>query len=214
VLGFGRLPEFPIDVTVSSGSRHGRPGKVKIHRSVSLQPRDTTTRHGIPVTTAARAILDTAEDATTAELETLIADAQVKGLMVEGRLRDVANSAGRRRGAGKVLRILTDAPGLTLSEAERVLRRLLRQADLAQFVTNYPIGRYKADFAWPDHKFIVEYDGFNTHSHRKAFHHDRRRNAWLAAKGWNVMPVTADQLKNEPLAVIARIAEALARRAD
>jgi very-short-patch-repair endonuclease len=211
--GFAQVPELPVRVTVVAGSRDGRPGKVKVHRTALLEPRDTTTRHGIPVTTAARAILDIAETATIAELETLIADAQVKGVMTERQLQDVLDRAGRRRGAPKLRRILTDAPGLTLSEAERILRRLLRQAGLPQFVTNYPIGRYRAEFAWPEHMLIVEYDGFRTHNHRKAFHHDRRRNAVLVAKKWSVMPVTADQLKNEPLAVIARIAEALARRA-
>ncbi len=213
VLGVAPVPGFPVDVTVVRGSRDGRPGKVKVHRTSLLEPRDTTTRHGIPVTTAARAILDIAPSATTTELETLIADAQVKGVMTERQLTDVLRRAGRHRGVAKLMRILTDAPGLTLSEAERILRRLLRQANLPQPITNYAIGRYRADFAWPDQRLIVEYDGFNPHAHRKAFHHDRRRNAELTAKGWSVMQVTSDQLQDEPLAVVARIAEALARRA-
>jgi very-short-patch-repair endonuclease len=133
--------------------------------------------------------------------------------MTERQLADVLARAGRHRGAPKLRRILTDAPGLTLSQAERILRRLLREGNLPQPITNHPIGRYRADFAWPDHRLIVEYDGFSTHAHRKAFHHDRRRNAELTAKGWSVMQVTADQLQDEPLAVIARVAEALARRA-
>ena len=212
LLGFASAPALPVDVTVASGSRDGRPGKVRVHHSSTLEPRDTTTRHGIPVITAARAILDIAETATTAELEALIAQAQVTGVMTERHLNDVLNRAGRRKGATKLRRILTDAPGLTLSEAERILRRLLGQAGLPQPTTNYPIGKYRADFAWPDHQLVVEYDGFSTHAHRKAFHHDRRRNAVIAAKGWSILPVTSEQLKNEPLAVVARIAEALARR--
>jgi very-short-patch-repair endonuclease len=213
LLGFAPVPELPVDVTVTRGSRDGRPGKVRVHHSYLLEPRDTTTRHGIPVTTAARAILDIAETATTAELETLIADAQIKSVMTERHLKDVIGRAGRRRGAKKLRALLSDAPGITRSEAERILRRILRQAGLPQPSTDYPIGRYRADFAWPDHRLIVEYDGFGTHNHRRAFHHDRRRNAELTAKGWSVMQVTAEQLENEPLAVVARIAEALARRA-
>jgi very-short-patch-repair endonuclease len=208
-----QAPDLPVDVTVTRGSRDGRPGRVRVHRSYLLEPRDTTSRHGIPVTTAARAILDIAETASTNEVEALIADAQVKGVMAERHLHDVLSRAGRRRGASKVRRILTGAPGLTLSEAERILRRLLRQARIDQPITNYAIGRYRADFAWPDHKLVVEYDGFNPHNHRKAFHHDRRRNAEVTAKGWSVMQVTAEQLTAEPFAVVARIAEALARRA-
>ena len=212
VWGFANLPELPVDVTVASGSRRGRPGFVRVHHTKLLEPRDTTVRRGIPVVTPARAILDVAPTATTAELETLIADAQVKRLMTERQLKDVLFRAGRHRGAPKLRRILADAPGLTLSDAERILRRLLREAGLPQPITDYPIGRYRADFAFPEQRLIIEYDGFSTHNHRKAFHHDRRRNAELTAKGWSVMQVTADQLEREPLAVIARVAEALARR--
>ena len=209
VHGFAAVPELPIDVTVRSGSRGGRPCKVAVRRAAHFE---TTSRWGIPVVTPAWAIIGAAETATPYELEALISQAQVKGLMTEAQLQRALSSAGRRKGAGKIRAILTDAPGLTLSEAERVLRGLLRQAGLPQPTTNYPIGRYRADFAWPDHQPVVEYDGFNTHAHRKAFHHDRRRNAVIAAKGWSILPVTADQLRNEPLAVVARIAEALARR--
>lgn len=210
--GFAPAPELPVDVTVRSGSRDGRPGKVKVHRSALLEPRDVTIRHGIPMTTAARAILDIAETASAIELEALIADAHVAKVLTERQLHDVLNRAGRRRGAAKLRRILTDAPGLTLSEAERILRRLLKQAGLPQPTTNYAIGRYKADFAWPRHKLIVELDSWAYHGHRKAFHHDRRRNAELTAQGWSVLPVTPQQLRDEPLKVLARIAEALAVR--
>jgi len=210
--GFAPAPELPVDVTVLSGSRDGRPGKVKVHRSALLEPRDVTIRHGIPMTTAARAILDIAETASAIELEALIADAHVAKVLTERQLHDVLNRAGRRRGAAKLRRILTDAPGLTLSEAERILRRLLKQAGLPQPTTNYAIGRYTADFAWPRHKLIVELDSWAYHGHRKAFHHDRRRNAELTAQGWSVLPVTPQQLRDEPLKVLARIAEALAVR--
>ena len=209
VHGFAGVPELPIEVVVRNGSRDGRPGKVRVRRAAGFEP---TTRWDIPVVTPAWAIIGTAETATTHALEALIAQAQVKGVMTEQQLRAALDRAGGRRHTKKILHILTDAPGLTLSEAERILRRLLRQAGLPQPTTNYPIGRYRADFAWPDHQLVVEYDGFATHAHRQAFHHDRRRNAVVAAKGWSILPVTAEQLRNEPLAVVARIAEALARR--
>jgi very-short-patch-repair endonuclease len=213
VLGFHAVPELPVDITVTGGSRHGRPGKVRVHHTTLLEPRDVTiSRHGIPTTTAARAILDIAESATTTELEALIADAQVAKVLTERQLRDVLNRAGRRRGAAKVRRILSETNGLTLSEAERILRRLLKEAGLPQPITNHPIGRYRADFCWPKHELIVELDSWTYHGHRRAFKHDRKRNAELAAKGWSILPITPDQLRNEPLIVVARIAEALARR--
>ena len=212
VLGFAPAPELPVDVTVTSGSRRGRPGKVKVHHTRLLEPRDTTTCHGIAVTTAARAILDMAEGATQPEVERLIADAQVAGVVTERQIHDVLGRAGRRRGARTLRLSLADSPGLTRSEAERILRRLLKRAGLPQPVTDYAIGRYRADFAWPEHRLILEFDGFATHGHRRAFRDDRRRGAELTAAGWSVMHVTWDELQDEPLALVARVAEALARR--
>jgi very-short-patch-repair endonuclease len=205
-------PSLPVDVTVTSGSRDGRPGNVVVHRSTILEPRDVTTRHGIAVTTPARALLDVAPGATMHELERLFSDAQVAKILTEPQLTELLNRSGRHKGAAKLRALMHEAPGVTLSRAERILRRLLRDAGLPQPITNHPIGPYKADFAWPEQKLIVEFDSFGAHGNRRAFHHDRRRNAQLTAWGWSVLPVTWEQLREEPMAVVARIASALAMR--
>jgi very-short-patch-repair endonuclease len=209
--GFVAAPELPVDVLVPMGARVPRDG-VRVHRSRTLEPQDLTKRWGIPVTSAARAILDMAETRTLPQLERLIADAEVAEAVTEAQLHDVANRAGRRRAATRLRQAINGSNGMTLSEAERILRRLLREADLPQPSTNYPIGPYKADFCWPHHKLVVEFDSFTHHGHRKAFHHDRRRNAVLTAQGWSVMQITAEQLEHEPLAVVARVAGALTAR--
>jgi very-short-patch-repair endonuclease len=210
VLGYGPVPSLPVDVTVTSGSRRGRPGKVYVHHSYLLEDRDVTTRHGIPVTTAARAILDEAATKSIVELEALKADAEVAKVLTEPQLRDVVGRAGRHRGVAKLLRLLDETNGLTRSEAERILRRLLQAAGLPQPHTDYPIGRFKADFAWPALKLIVEFDSYKHHDHRRAFRHDKRRTAWLSSQGWTVLPITSDLLRNEPFAVVAMISGAIA----
>ena len=209
--GFAPAPERPVDIVVPGAARVRSKG-IRVHRSRTLEPRDLTERWRIPVTSAARAILDTADTATVHQVERFVADAQVAKAVTDAQLRDVLNRAGRRRAATVLRKALSDTNGMTLSEAERILRRLLHQAGLPQPITNYPIGRFKADFCWPDHKLIVEFDSYTHHSHRHAFHHDRRRNAILTVH-WSVMQVTWDQLEHEPLAVVARIAAALATRA-
>jgi len=213
VLGAGPLPDLPVDVTVSSGSRHGRPGKVKVHHSYLLEPRDTTSRHGIPVTTAARAILDIAGTATMAELEALKADAEVAKVLTERQIVDVLARAGRHKGARKARALLADSTGITRSEAERILLRLIKQAGLPLPLTNFRIGRYEADFCWPHLKLIIEFDSFKHHGHYQAFHGDKRRTADLTGKGWSVMPVTWKQLSEEPLVLVANISAAIAARA-
>jgi very-short-patch-repair endonuclease len=212
VLGSAPVPDLPVDVTVLRGSRDGRPGKVKVHHSYLLEPRDTTIRHGIPVTTAARALLDIAETATVPELEALKADAEVAKVLTERQLGDLLNRAGRRRGASKLRAIQAGSTGLTRSEAERILLRLIKEAGLPLPLTNYRIGRYEADFCWPHLKLIIEFDSFKHHGHYQAFHQDKRRTAELTGQGWSVMPVTWVQLTDEPLATIARISQAIALR--
>ena len=212
VLGFDPLPPLPVDVVVTSGSRRGRPGKVLVHHSYLLEPRDLTVRHGIPVTTAARALLDIATTADLIELERLKADAEVAKVLTEPQLRDVAIRAGRHRGARKILRLLDETHGLTRSEAERILRRLLKAAGIPEPFTGYRIGRYEADFAWPAIKLIVELDSFTHHDHRRAFRYDKRRAAWLGRQGWAVLPITTDRLENDPLGVVADVSGAIALR--
>ena len=211
---FGPLPELPVDVTVVRGSRRGRPDKVRVHRSRILERRDMTTRHGIPILSPARILLDLAATATAYELERLVADAQVAGVVAEEQIAELLRRAGRHPGAVRLGAIVAERPGLTRAESERILRRLLRAAGLPQPEADAPLlGRYRADFLFRAHRLVLEVDGFGTHGHRQAFEHDRRRNAALTAAGFSVMQITWRQLHDEPVAVVARIAAALARRA-
>lgn len=57
---------------------------------------------------------------------------------------------------------------------------------------------------------MVEVDGYGTHGHRAAFEADRWRDQHLAAEGYVVLRVTERQLRDEPLALVARLAQALA----
>jgi very-short-patch-repair endonuclease len=213
VLGFGAEPSLPVNVLVIRGSRRGRPEAVKPYRSTTLEARDLGSCEGIKVTSPARTILDCAETATLPQLEALVAAAHAKNAVTYAQLEDVLGRAGRRRAAARLRAVLTDTSGgMTLSEAERILRRLLKQAGLAQPLTNYAIGRYRADFCWPQFKLIVEFDSWAHHGHRQGFRHDRRRNSHLTAKGWSVLPVTDEMLRREPFRVVALITEALTRR--
>ena len=90
--------------------------------------------------------------------------------------------------------------------------RLLREARLPQPLTNVRVAGFEADFFWPDRKLIVEFDGYQFHGHRAAFERDRKRDAAHVLAGYRVIRVTWRQLTEEPLAVVATIARALASR--
>jgi very-short-patch-repair endonuclease len=212
VHGFSPAPKPPVDVLVVTGTRHKRKD-VLIHRCETLGFDDIGHVGAIPVVSPARAILGAAETATAAQVEALVAAGHAKRKVTNAQLHELLRRAGRSKGAARLRVVVEDTGGgMTLSEAERILRRLLKKAGLPLPFTNYRIGAYYADFCWPDLKLIVEFDSWAHHGHRKAFRGDRHRNSDLAAKGWSILPITNEMLTDEPLLVVARIAEAITRR--
>ena len=101
-------------------------------------------------------------------------------------------------------------PSRTRSEAERKLLGIIRKAGLPRPETNARIADHEVDLLWRDRRFVVELDSWQFHGHRLAFERDREKQQALAAAGLRVSRVTARQL-DDPMRVVARLAEALAR---
>jgi very-short-patch-repair endonuclease len=170
---------------------------------------------GLPVTSPARTLIDVAPDLGDSGLEFAIEEAQIQNLVTERQLRAAATSSNGRRGAGRILAVL-DAqrePGITRSQAERLLRELLRAGQLPEPLTNVRVHGYLVDFYWPELGVVVEVQGYKFHSGRRAFERDTRKAAKLAAAGLIVCYVTWRQMVDEPYAVVARIAQVLALQA-
>ncbi|HEY2770925.1 MAG TPA: DUF559 domain-containing protein, partial [Solirubrobacteraceae bacterium] len=136
---------------------------------------------------------------------------RVKKLVTDAWLRAVANRTPTKKGAVILNRLLDaeDDRGYTRSKAERMLRGRLKRADLPQPLANQVIEGVLVDFVWIKQRLIVEVDGYDTHGDRSAFERDRRRDQVLTAAGYRVIRITWRQLTQEPLAVIARLAQAL-----
>lgn len=212
---WGLLAERPptVEVAVANG-RCRAPQGVCIHRR-RLKRRDVRSRHGLPVTSPARTLLDLAGRTTIGELDRLIAEARVKRLLRPGELERAVDRSDRRPGTANMRALLKaeGQPGITRSEAERILRRMIRHAHLPQPRTNVKIGRYEADFVWAAERVVLEVDSWGFHGTRRAFERDRRKDLALQAAGYQVIRITATQLTDEPLAVIAQLARALDRAA-
>ena len=194
-------------VTLTSGQcrKHGIES-----RALHLPRADRTIRWGIPVTTPARTIIDLAHSAE--DLEQMIAEARVTGVLTERKLREALERGGRRPGMRAVANVLDGkyGPAFTRSDAERRLLGLVRAAQLPEPRVNEVVGGYEVDFHWPVEGVVVEVDGFAYHSSRASFERDRSRDAALAALGLRVIRVTWRQLNETPETVIARLAGALA----
>jgi very-short-patch-repair endonuclease len=72
------------------------------------------------------------------------------------------------------------------------------------------VAGHEVDFLWPTRKLVVEFDSWEFHRGRDAFEKDRRRDADLLLAGYRVLRITWRRLVEEPEAVIAQIATALA----
>ena len=185
----------PVHVTTTRGHPRHRPG-IRVHRTRSLQ---VSLNAGLPVTTPLRTLLDLAATTSARELERAVEEAQVRRLVTRD---DLEQLPGSHR----------DEPSLTRSEAERRLLALVRAARLPRPHTNVRVGGHEVDFLWPEQRLIVEVDGFAFHHTRAAFERDRARDRALQAGGYLVVRVTWRQLVDEPEAVVAALAAALAQR--
>jgi very-short-patch-repair endonuclease len=212
VWGLADADPSTVDVTVAGRNRRPRQG-VRVHRVKRLNRADFTTRSNLRVTSLARTMIDFAAQATSPELHHAFGEARAKHRLTDRALHSALKRVPLNHpGAAIVRAMVQDGDTYDRSKAERIMRKLCRQAQLAQPITNVIRNGFLVDFLWPDAKLIVEVDGHGTHGGRQAFENDRRRDQIHAAAGYVVIRVTWDQLQHEPLAVLARLAQALARR--
>lgn len=205
-----------IDVTVPSRSTRHHPG-IKLHRSTTLRPTDTTRVQNIPCTTVARTQLDLAEVINQRGLERCMDQAEMAEVFDLRALNDQLARNATRPGATRIRRVLDEhyiGSTFTWSKFEERFLAFCRAASLPQPEVNYwivlPDGEpaIRADFAWPAHRVVVETDGRRTHGTRQAFERDRRKDLRLARAHWSPMRVTSRRLKAEP-ALVEETARAL-----
>jgi len=196
----------PIDVTTT---RQLRPRNgIRLHRTRRLE---FTRRHGVPVTTPGRTLLDLAAELDERTLARAIEEAQLLRLTTAAELASLNARSSGRHGTRALAATIAAAhePRMTRSEAERRFLDLIRAARLPAPETNVRVAGYEVDFLWRAQRLVVEVDGFAYHSSRAAFERDRRKDADLQAAGLRVNRVTYRQIERECEAVIASIARQL-----
>ena len=203
-----RPPSDPVDVTVIRRDR--RRAGVRVHRVRSLPADDVAAAEDVPVTSAARTLLDLAGAADVRETERALERYLTLQLDTPSALRAMLRLSPPRRGAARLSELLDGGPpALTRSEAEERFLHLVRRGRLPVPATNVMAAGYEVDFLWRKHGFVVEIDGHAFHATRRAFESDRRRDAVLAAAGFHVVRVTWRQITDEPEALLVRLGRAL-----
>jgi very-short-patch-repair endonuclease len=211
VWGISEHRPDPVEITLIGRQARPRPG-IDIHYA-SLDRRDVTTRHQLAVTSPARTIIDLARTLTASQLDPFLDAVLIRRLATEDSIRQTLERTPDNHSGAAIVRACLGHTGLTRSEAERRLRALLKAAELPQPLVNQYLAGLLVDFYWPEAGLVLEVDGFRFHGSRAAFERDRRRDQRLAAAGFQVIRITWRQLEEEPMAVLARLAQALALRA-
>jgi very-short-patch-repair endonuclease len=199
-----------VELTLPPDAHPRRVPGLRVRRA-SLPRAHVARRSGVPVTTPAATALRLAavlgHDAAVVAVDQLVATGVVD-------LADIRTAAAEAVGPGaaRARAVAADADGLAESPQETRLRLLIHRSALPRPVAQYRVehgGRFVArvDFAWPEVKVALEYDGL-WHSDPGQFAKDRTRLNRLQEAGWRVVFVTAADLRT-PGALILRIAAAL-----
>jgi very-short-patch-repair endonuclease len=191
---------------------------IRWHRVRLPLPDEIEVRDGIPCTTVSRTIVDMAGESGWTQLRRLVEQAAILRQLDVDEI-DRVLSRGRRLGAPRLRTILagwrtTAEPRPRVrSRLEARLLPLLIEEGLPAPRTNVKLrveGRQlEVDMLWDEKLLVIETDGEETHGTSAAFHRDRWRDQLLIAAGYRTARVTWAQVRDEPNAVINRIARML-----
>jgi hypothetical protein len=200
-----------VELTLPPGTPARRVGGLIVRRA-GIDAADIRSVGGLQVTAPALTALRVAAVLPDDEAVVAIDRMVTAGVVQLPAVRHLAARTGAA--SARVRRACARADGLAESPPETRLRLLMGRAGLpvpvAQHVVRHE-GRFVArvDFAWPEQRVAVEYDGL-WHADARQFARDRRRLNNLREAGWTVVFVTAADLR-DPVRLVATIRAALAR---
>ena len=206
-------PSGPVDVTVPGRSGRERRRGIVIHRPGGLLIDEGTEERGVPVTTVARTLLDIAPTLRPRELELAIRRAS-RARRFDGReIHRLLDRHGTHRGAAKLHSVVTALRGRGTEDLRNRLEALALQLSddnkLPKPKVNIHVLGHRVDLWWPEHRVVVETDGFEWHATPTQFAEDRARDRAMALAGITVLRFTWADVGENPTAVAATIAAVL-----
>lgn len=191
-------------------------GRITRHYSAT-GPEEVTRLPGtsIMVTTVARTLQDCARSMPFREAVVLADSIMRRGLMEPHEvIETLLNLTGYGGSAGPLLAQAVDAS--SESAGESLTRCLLMEHRLPSPVTQYPIsceGRnYRVDFAWPEARVILEFDGEQKYvDHPGRDRYEAARDRALTRAGWTVVHLTWADIFQKEREVITHLRKLLLR---
>jgi very-short-patch-repair endonuclease len=205
--GLYRYAPERIDVTAPVRRRAKR--EFVVHFSSILAPEDRGEREGIPVTSVPRLLMDLAIRARPEQLDRLLERAEERDLLDLHAVEALLARAGGHRGRGRLRRALAiyqPDPAFTRSRFEQQFRHRVRAAGLLTPSMNFNVAGHELDAYWPNLRFAVELDLYETHGTRAAFERDHLRQEELKLLGVEMIRITRPRFQREPEAVMRNLA--------
>jgi very-short-patch-repair endonuclease len=163
-------------------------------------------RHGIPVTSVARTLLDLAQASNEGRARRAFEEADRLGLLEEAKLEQACERARGRPAVRTIRRLKAEArTGATRSPLEDRFRVFCGKHRFPRPAVNARLLGYEVDAFWPAQRLVVELDGFEFHRHRAAFERDRARDTALQAAGYRVLRITDRRLKHDAAKVAGEL---------
>jgi hypothetical protein len=210
----GLLSTKPFPVHVTTPLPRKRRGSIEIHHSRTFTEDDRTVECEIPGTSIARTALDLAPLLRFHRLRRLLKRSEeLEAFDLPAFESVLARNKGHR--GNKPLRravALYEPPRFTRSGTESYFVSLVERAGLPRPSTSYVEAGHELDVYWPELRFAVEIDVFETHGTRESFEADRMRDEDLKLAGIEITRVTGKRLEREPRQVLDRVARLLEQR--
>jgi very-short-patch-repair endonuclease len=211
------LPLRPTTLSAPHGSHHRLPG-VTVHQIDDVARHHRTTIDGLPVVTAARAVVDLASRLSFDRLGDVVDDlVQVRATSwpaIGAAFRDVLRPG--KPGMATLAALLDDRCGVGVPAAstlERALFTAVAAGGLPAPERQVPLpGRGQVrglvDAAYRDARIVIEADGRTYHMRLGDMRRDRERDAQVVKAGWVPMRFVYEQVVHNPRRVCSDIAEA------
>ena len=189
-----------------------------VHESLDLLEHDIVVVDGLPVTTAARTVVDLGAVARPRLVEACLDDGLRRHLFTLDEVRRFVNRVARRgrRGVGVIrpmLDVRAEWVGLTESQLEDLFVSIVRDSHLPMPRSQYTVrdkqGRFvcRADFAYEAQRALIELDSEKHHMDPETFARDRDKQNRAGSLAWMVYRFTWRQLVDAPEQVLSVLAQ-------
>jgi hypothetical protein len=204
----------PINVTAFVPRHHPAPLGIVRHRARNLVDEDRALIDGIPVTSVARTQLDLAWKLRGDQLPRLLSRSEELGLLDLGAIEAVIERNRGHHGAKRLRYALSiyEPPTWTRSEFERQFVNRLVAAGLPRPATGWNEVGHEIDVYWPERRFGIELDAYETHGTRLAFETDHERDLAFALADVETHRVSEQQFRRDPEKAVGDVATLLFRR--